>query len=138
MPSPPRRSSARTSGRNWSRPSGRSPVPPPVPSPAKRSPSTHTHRWALGLTVGSVIRGTILNYIIFIGHYRGQPIQQAIKMSHERPILTLVQRAPVSCFVTKEHATCDTARNVTTEIKGLLNYSSITVERKATLTAKVP
>ena len=29
--------------------------------------------------IGSVLRGIILNNIIFIGHYRGQPIQQAVK-----------------------------------------------------------
>ena len=32
------------------------------------------------LTVGSVLRGTILNYVIFTGHYLGQPIQQPIQM----------------------------------------------------------
>ena len=36
---------------------------------------------AVALTVGAVLHGTILNYIIFIGHYRGQPIQQPIKMT---------------------------------------------------------
>ena len=39
------------------------------------------HQGAVVLTGGSVLRGTILNYVIFIGHYRGQPIQQAIKMT---------------------------------------------------------
>ena len=32
---------------------------------------------ALALT--AELRGTILNYTIFIGHYRGQPIRQPIK-----------------------------------------------------------
>ena len=36
---------------------------------------------AAALTIGSVLRGTILNYVIFNGHYRGQPIQQPIQMT---------------------------------------------------------
>ena len=36
---------------------------------------------AVALTIGSVLRGTILNYVIFIGRYRGQQIQQPIKMT---------------------------------------------------------
>ena len=36
---------------------------------------------AVAITVGSVLRGTILNYVICIGHYRGQRIQQPIKMT---------------------------------------------------------
>ena len=36
---------------------------------------------AVALTVGLLLRRTILNYVIFIGHYRGQPIQQPIKMT---------------------------------------------------------
>ena len=36
------------------------------------------------LTVGSAVRGTILNYVIFIGHYLGQPIQQPIQMTSFR------------------------------------------------------
>ena len=36
--------------------------------------------WAVALTVGSVLRGTILNYAIIIGHYRGPTIQQPINM----------------------------------------------------------
>ena len=34
----------------------------------------------VALTVGSIRRGTIVDYIIFIGYYCGQPIQQPIKM----------------------------------------------------------
>ena len=34
---------------------------------------------AVALAVGLILLGTMLNYIIFIGHYRGQPIQQPIK-----------------------------------------------------------
>ena len=39
---------------------------------------------ATALTVGSVLRGTIQNYVIFIGHYRGQPIQQPMKVTSFR------------------------------------------------------
>ena len=39
---------------------------------------------AVALTVRSVLRGTILNYAIFIGHYRGQPIQEPIKTTSFR------------------------------------------------------
>ena len=35
---------------------------------------------AVALTVGPVLRVTILNYVICIGHYRVQPIQQPIKL----------------------------------------------------------
>ena len=43
----------------------------------------YTHRstirqGAVSLTVGSVLRGTIVNDVIFIGQYRGQPIQRPI------------------------------------------------------------
>ena len=34
-------------------------------------------------SVGSVLCGTILNYVISIGHHRGQPIQRPMmKMAH--------------------------------------------------------
>ena len=39
---------------------------------------------AVELAVGSILRGTMLNYVIVIGHYRGQPIQQPIKMTSLR------------------------------------------------------
>ena len=39
------------------------------------------HLGSVALTVGSVLCGTILNCVSFIGHYRGQPIQQPIKMT---------------------------------------------------------
>ena len=35
---------------------------------------------AVALTIGPVLRGTILNDVIFIVDYRDQPIQQPIKM----------------------------------------------------------
>ena len=38
---------------------------------------------AIALTVGSVLcGGTILKYVVFIGHYRGQMIQQRMKMTY--------------------------------------------------------
>ena len=38
------------------------------------------------LTVGSVLCGTILNHVSFIGHYRGQLIQQPMKMTQFRMV----------------------------------------------------
>ena len=35
----------------------------------------------VALTVGSILRGTILNDVILIGHCLDQPIQQPIKMT---------------------------------------------------------
>ena len=45
--------------------------------------STSVYQEAVALTVGSVLRGTIVNDVIFIGHRRGQSIhQQPIKRRH--------------------------------------------------------
>ena len=47
-----------------------------------RDPNLNPNQFqgAVALTVGSVLRGTILNDVICIGHYRGQRIQQPIEM----------------------------------------------------------
>ena len=44
-------------------------------------PLSEDQQEAVARKAGSVLRGTILNYKFFIGRYRGQPIQQPIKMT---------------------------------------------------------
>ena len=74
------------------------------------------HQGAVALTVWSVLRETILNYVIFISLYRGQPIQQPKKwrnlgLSHVGPTpslrffkaimavyLFIMQHAPLFCL----------------------------------------
>ena len=61
--------------------------------PSNGPPHPFYHR---STPLGSVLHGTILNYLIYIGHYRGQLIRQPIKwhnlrLSHLGPISLLLQ-----------------------------------------------
>ena len=61
---------------------GPEPGPNTVTATATAPPlATNAHQGAAALTVGSVLRGTILNYVISIGHYHGAPIRQPIEMT---------------------------------------------------------
>ena len=50
---------------------------------------------AIALTVGSVLRGTIQNYVIFIGHYRSQPIQFRIVPRRTDPTVSATAARPL-------------------------------------------